>query len=120
MTIVDQQHGAEAVSDKGKVFKFDAIECMVQYTAEKNHRNYALLLVNNYVEKGTLIDAKTSTFLISEAIPSPMGAFLSAFATEKEAEEIRSNKGGELFIWNELPKAITQKPPLTSNNKTSY
>ena len=29
MTIVDRQHAAEAVTSKGKVFKFDAIECMV-------------------------------------------------------------------------------------------
>ena len=31
MTIMDKQHAAELVTDKGKVFPFDAIECMIHY-----------------------------------------------------------------------------------------
>ncbi|HRJ13994.1 MAG TPA: hypothetical protein PLI34_03310, partial [Saprospiraceae bacterium] len=45
MTIVDRQHAAEAVSAKGKVFMFDAIECMVPYLALEGEENYPVLVV---------------------------------------------------------------------------
>lgn len=99
MTIVDHQHAAEAVTDKGKVFKFDAIECMVQYLGETADTEYAFLLVNDYEQPTVLIDAKTSHYLISEAIPSPMGAFLSAFASEEAAQKMQTAKGGKLYTW---------------------
>ena len=38
-----------------------------------------LYLTNNYTEPEVLIDATKAIFLISENVPSPMGAFLSAF-----------------------------------------
>lgn len=106
MTIVDRQHAAEAVTAKGKVYKFDAIECMVQYLKEQANTEYAHLLVNDYEEPSTLIDAKTSHYLISEAIPSPMGAFLSAFANKEAAQKIQTAKNGELYNWTELNQVL--------------
>ena len=35
MNIVDQNHSAQYVTKKGKQFKFDAIECMVNEVNEK-------------------------------------------------------------------------------------
>ena len=43
-----------------------------------------------------------ATFLISENVPSPMGAFLSAFKNKVDAEKIQSEKGGELYSWEKL------------------
>lgn len=102
MTIVDEQHAAEVVTDKGKAFKFDAIECMVQYVQQENETNFAMYLVNDYLEPGELIDATESTFLISPNIPSPMGAFLSAFADAEQARRFQAEKQGELYTWDEL------------------
>ncbi len=31
MTIVDKLHAAEVVTNKGKVYKFDATECMINF-----------------------------------------------------------------------------------------
>ena len=31
-----------------------------------------------------------------------MGAYLSAFKTKADAEKIQSEKGGDLYNWNEL------------------
>lgn len=84
MTIVDKQHAAELVSAKGKVFKYDAIECMINDLKKKKDLEIGLLFVNDYASPGTLIDAKIATFLISEQIKSPMGAFLSAFEKKKK------------------------------------
>ena len=104
MTIVDQQHAAEAVTAKGKAFKFDAIECMVNYLEgqEGQSQEYAFLLTADYEKPGELIPAESSYYLISPAIPSPMGAYLSAFETQERAKAMQSAKEGEVFDWKGL------------------
>lgn len=100
MTIVDRQHAAELVTTKGKVYQFDAIECMMQYLDDQgNESDFALLLVNDFSQPGELIDARTATYLVSEQVPSPMGAFLSAFAKREDAEALQREKGGTLYDW---------------------
>jgi len=102
MTIVDKIHAAEIVTTKGKIYKFDATECMVNFLKEFDTSNIELYLSNNYKEPEALIDATKATFLISENVPSPMGAFLSAFKTKDEAQTVQSEKGGDLYTWEEL------------------
>ena len=102
MTIVDRQHAAELVTDKGKVFKFDAIECMVPFLKENADTEFAHMLVSDFQEPGKMLDARTSTFLVSTAIPSPMGANLSAFANEALAKAIQQEKGGTLYSWQTI------------------
>lgn len=102
MTIVDKVHAAEIVTQKGKVYKFDATECMINFMEEFDTSEIALYLSNNYTEPKELIDATKATFLISKSIPSPMGAFLSAFKTKADAETMQADKGGTLYNWTEL------------------
>ncbi|AUP78986.1 nitrous oxide reductase accessory protein NosL [Flavivirga eckloniae] len=102
MTIVDKVHAAEIVTTKGKVYKFDATECMVNFIDEFDSSEIQLYLSNNYKEPEALIDATQATFLISKNIPSPMGAFLSAFKSEEDAKKTQAEKGGKLYNWNEL------------------
>ena len=102
MTIVDRQHGAELVTDKGKVFKFDAVECMLNHVNDANNKSVAIFLVNGYTRPGELIDASAATYLISEGIPSPMGAFLTAFEDTSKAREAQLIHGGQLYAWQEI------------------
>ncbi|MCP4054504.1 MAG: hypothetical protein GY739_15885 [Mesoflavibacter sp.] len=102
MTIVDKVHAAEIVTKKGKVYMFDATECMINFRKDFNTSEIELYLSNNYTEPEALIDATEATFLISKNIPSPMGAFLSAFKNEANAKEFQAEKGGDLYTWEEL------------------
>lgn len=102
MTIVDKQHAAEIVTKKGKAFKFDAVECMVNHLKDLDMASVELFMVNDFKEPGELIDAKKATFLISNEIPSPMGEYLSAFNSKEEAENIESENNGKLYAWDEL------------------
>jgi copper chaperone NosL len=106
MTVVDKQHGAELVTTKGRVYVFDAIECLINYEEMEPLNQAEYLLVNDYQKPGVLMDAKNSFFLISEAIPSPMGAYLSAFSTRQEASNMASAKGGEVYNWTEIQRII--------------
>ncbi|NNL01551.1 MAG: hypothetical protein HKP39_04690 [Eudoraea sp.] len=102
MTIVDKQHAAQIVTKKGKAFKFDAVECMMNHLKDVDTASIALYMVNNLQEPGELIDAQKATFLISKEIPSPMGEYLSAFKSRVEAENIETENNGKLYSWNEL------------------
>lgn len=108
MTIVDQQHASELVTTKGKVHKFDAIECMINFRKEHEEIQYALYLVNDFSNPGELVDATMATFLISQQISSPMGANLSAFYAESDANELQSTHGGEIYDWHEIQPFISK------------
>lgn len=102
MTIVDRQHAAELVTKKGKVFKFDAVECMLNHLREIDTTAIAMFLVNDYSLPGELIDADMANYLVCDEIPSPMGAFLTAFGTKEEVEKVFAEKGGQTYSWEEL------------------
>ena len=106
MTIVDHQHASELVTAKGKVYKYDAIECLINDLKKRDRAEIGMLLVNDYGNPSELISAETATFLISEGVPSPMGAFLSAFSDKAEAEAIKSENGGALYDWQSVQKQI--------------
>ncbi len=102
MTIVDKQHAAEYVTKKGRTYKFDSIECMMNGLKEVDKADVELYLVNDYGVPGDLIDALTANYLISKNIPSPMGEFLSAFGNEENAKLVQAEQGGQLFTWEAL------------------
>jgi copper chaperone NosL len=109
MSIVQKTHSAQFVTEKGKQRKFDAIECMVNYIKEEpqNFEN-AKLLVSNYNQPGEMISAENSAYLISENLPSPMGANLTAFASTAEAKEAQEKLEGQVYQWNELKEVINK------------
>ena len=102
MTIVDNKHSAELVTTKGKVYKFDAIECMIRHLQNTENQQYQFVLIADYAQPGNLVDANNSFFLISENIPSPMGENLSGFKSESIALEYSQTNGGKVYDWNEI------------------
>lgn len=112
MTIVDRQHAAQLVTAKGKGYKFDAIECMMNHLREVDRAEIALFLVSNYNAPGELIDATKASYLISKGIPSPMGEFLTAFITKAAAQQARTVHDGEVLIWDELQKRFPQSTAM--------
>ena len=59
-------------------------------------------LSNNFTNPEELIDATQATFLISKNVPSPMGAFLSAFKNKEDAIKLQAEKDGEIYSWESL------------------
>ena len=108
MTIVDKIHGAEIITDKGKVFKFDAAECLIRYHNDLESTEGYMLLTNHFEMPEALMPINEATFLISEEMPSPMGAFVTAFKTDTKASELKEEKGGELYNWEDLQLQLTQ------------
>jgi copper chaperone NosL len=57
MRIMEDKYGAELVTEKGKVYKFDSIECLIKYSLNKNliGVNDQLVLVSDFSNPGELI-----------------------------------------------------------------
>ena len=115
MVISDPKFGSELVTEKGKVYKFDAAECMVSYlkNASDIQQEYAFVTAVAYDTPHELHDVNELIFLISPEIPSPMGAFLSAYESEEVAYDKQKENGGSLYNWKEV---LTQVNPITNTN----
>ena len=109
MNIVDKLHAAQYVTKKGKQYKFDAIECMINELADLEESDLAILLVSDYRQPGEMTDATSASYLISPNIKSPMGAFLSAFKEENEAMKVQKEQEGQLYNWTSIKAKIAKK-----------
>ena len=104
MTIVDNKFGAEIVTKKGKIYKFDAVECMANFMKDgKIQQNeISKCFVIDASNPAQFIDAENATYLISENFPSPMGADLSAYGSRSDAEKSQANHKGDLRTWDDI------------------
>ncbi|MEZ4944592.1 MAG: nitrous oxide reductase accessory protein NosL [Cyclobacteriaceae bacterium] len=104
MTLMDNKFGAELVTKKGKVYKFDDINCLLDYynSNEEEQTEYAHKLVIDFTKPGTLIEASNSHYLKAEEIKSPMASKIAAF---EDYELMKANKekwNGIYLSWGEV------------------
>ncbi len=113
MTITDRRFGAELVTKKGKVYKFDSIECLAgflldgQVSPEEVHS----LWVTDFARPGTLIRAEDALYLHGENVRSPMGMNLAAFADRAGLDAVRERTGGEVLGWDEVLDLVKTSRP---------
>jgi len=80
MTIMDAKYAAEIITKKGKIVKFDDIQCMNNYmqTHQDVNKNNSTILVSNYSKPEDLILAESADFYQSEKFQTPMGGQIVA------------------------------------------
>lgn len=100
MTIVDNIHAAQLVTDKGKVYSFDDMSCMVHFK-DGNDYQYSHEMVNFIEQPGELISVKEAFFAHSEAVETPMGGNITAFKTEAERNQFLEQNGGKAITLEE-------------------
>lgn len=101
MTVVTKTHASQMVTGKGKQYKFDAIECMVNFLEDKQGLiPESQLLIANYNAPGTMIDAKTSHYVVSTQIKSPMGANLTGFESLEMAKKTIKDTDANFYDWD--------------------
>lgn len=103
MNIVDKPYGAELITDKGKIYKFDSTECLLNYMKDDEKGTiFEYKLTNTMDKPGELYDATDTFYLISENLPSPMGAYITAFTSKELAENAQKEYGGEVYSFDEI------------------
>jgi len=111
MNITDNKYAAELVTSKGKVYKYDSIECLFQFKdlEFKSDDEIHSELVNDFSNPGELIDLRRSFFLKSEVFRSPMGMNVLSVSSEEKLNEIKSQHGGEILTYNEVKKLALEQ-----------
>lgn len=99
MIISDPKFGAEMITAKGRVYKYDAIECMVDHLREEDPA-YRQLLAIAYDRPEVLHPVDSLHFVISPAYRSPMGENLAAFLERAAIKE------GEVLTWKQVGEIL--------------
>lgn len=111
MIISDERFAAGAVVEIGPNDYthriFDDIGGMVTYVADHPELTFANFYVHDYATQ-EWIDAHVATFLISEAIHSPMGHGILACRDRAEAEALSAQFPGQLSDFAQLQVVMTQ------------
>lgn len=108
MTLIDSRFGAEILTLKGKIYKFDDLNCMIQfYQSEYEPKeNIGRILVVDFDDPGTLIDAQTAHYIQADAIRSPMSSQVAAFSSENASANHNKEWNGKAMNWEQLVSVI--------------
>ncbi len=104
MAIADRRFGAELVTTKGKVHRFDSIECLAAFQqslpapAPDNSR----IWVTDFNAPGSFVRGDNASIIVAEHQESPMGVGLLATSSRESAERTIPIVGGKIVTWDEI------------------
>lgn len=106
MTISDKRFGAELITKKGKVYKFDDGHCLLAYMREGKvaKPDIAAVYYTNFIGNNELINAEEAFFLQSPQLKSPMNGNIAAFPNEDSLDAWIPKYYGNKISWEEMQK----------------
>ena len=110
MTLMDKKFGAELVTKKGKVYKFDDVNCMLTFynSGGMAPDEFSHKLVVDFSHPSTLINAADAYYLKSPQVKSPMASQVAAFEKEENMEDLKKQWNGIYLVWGELVTQFKQ------------
>lgn len=102
MGISDGKFCAEAISEKGRIYKFDDIHCMINFVTEQQGTKMAAFYVHDYTSGNLFVPASKAIFLKGGEIRSPMNGGIIAFSSKKEAQKMALAYKAEIHSWNTI------------------
>lgn len=106
MTISDQRFGAEIITKKGRVYKFDDSFCMLAYlkTNILTTGEIKKMYITNFSGNHQLLDVEQALILQSATLRAPMGGNLAATDQIDSINKIKNQFPGNQIIWAEIIK----------------
>jgi copper chaperone NosL len=104
MVISDQRFGAEVITDKNKIYKFDDVHCVVSFmkSGDVPSTEIASVYLVDFSEKGKLVKAEESFLLQAEQLRSPMGGNVAAFTIADSMKKFQQEISGVPVNWKDL------------------
>ncbi len=101
MLTMDPKFGAELITAKGKIYKFDDINCLITFMTESGTAvtETAEIYVIDYLQPQTLIPAKTAFYVHSDKVKSPMASGIAAFSTNESRYDQQQTMQGTELNW---------------------
>lgn len=111
MTIVDPKWGAEIVTKKGRVYKFDVVECMVAYylSKVKDTNEIHSLWTINFLQPKTFLEAKTAFYIRTREFQSPMGLNVISLKNKNEISKLPLKESYEILNWDSVVKSVKEE-----------
>ncbi len=104
MSIADNRFGAEIITKKGKVFKFDDMHCVLAFRRANTINNNVIkeTWLVNFAEPHNLIEAPKAFLLKSNELHSPMNGNIAGFNDENKLKQAAGKFNGEEVAWATL------------------
>ena len=102
---MDPKFGAEIVTKKGKIFKFDDVHCVATFMERRGVEmgDIHQTLFVDYNNSNEFIKVNIVEFVVSTQLKSPMGGNAAAFKNEAEAKEKSAEiEGSKVTNWATL------------------
>lgn len=110
MMITDIEFASQVLNQQGRAFKFDSVECMAAFDQTKTDgMEVHSLWVPNFLQPDEWLPAGEATYLHSETLRSPMGLFLSAYASRQEAQNMQEEYGGQLLTYEGVRQLVQRE-----------
>jgi len=108
MPVADTRFGAEIITAKGKLYKFDDIGCMSHFLKNGLSANEKIqnIFVVSYLHRQNFVEVSKSFFLKSVDVHSPMNSGIAAFESLNEATPLLKDFPGEILSWDELQQKL--------------
>ncbi len=102
MTISDKRFGAEILTKKGRVHKFDDLSCLLRFLQRDSTQKQAIFYVTDFITPNKLIDASSAIFIKGQNVNSPMGGNIAAFTSLDSAKVYAEKLDAQILNWKEV------------------
>ena len=104
MKISDGKFGAELITSKGRIYKFDDMFCMIKYHKENKTVQIHSFYIHDYNQNNVLIPAETAFYIKGGEINSPMHGNIIAVKTNEESQILAQKLKANPISWQEIIK----------------
>lgn len=104
MTISDNRYGAEIITRKGKVYKFDDSHCLLSFIQSKTteKKDIDKVYFTDFMSEHTLIQADGAFLLQSDFFRGPMNGNMAAFSNIDSMKKFAQQYKGNVVTWKQL------------------
>lgn len=111
MMISQEQFAAQLITEQGRQYAFDAIECLAAYQDSRSAQELEIdgIWVPDFDSPGNWLPAEEAVYLQSNQLRSPMALNFSAYADNESAMKKQSEFGGKILNWNEVKSIVRRE-----------
>ena len=104
MTISDNKYGAEVITKKGKIFKFDDTHCLVSEIKEGGIGTSIVgeIYFSDFCTPHSLVKSDHAFYLQSSEMKAPMGGNIAVFGSLDSLNVYKARVGGSEISWSQV------------------
>jgi copper chaperone NosL len=104
MTISNARFGAEVITKKGKIYKYDELHCIMRALEDSDllQKNIQEIYLSDFCGNHKLVSSSAAYFLQSQELKSPMGGDIATFSNQDSLLSHLQKLNGKQVNWNQI------------------